>query len=162
MAGTSLGADSALVTSPNRPPSMPAVARILSRYSRAKLEAFVSVAIDLMDALDGDADTEPTGDDQGDQAWIEWHAMPANQKTGSNILAGPEDSEGDDPEEEDDPSGQCDEDGCNTSWPYVPGPGCPISDSGEQPLQDVTLNNDALNLDGWWLSSGKMPMQGHY
>jgi hypothetical protein len=37
---------------------MPAVARILSRYERGELAAFVSVAIDLLDVLDGDADIE--------------------------------------------------------------------------------------------------------
>ena len=37
---------------------MPAVARILARYDRAKLEAFLSVAIDLLDTLDGEPDIE--------------------------------------------------------------------------------------------------------
>lgn len=43
-----------------------------------------------------------------------------------------------DPElEEDDPTGQCDEDGVNTAYSFVPytvgghGPGCPISDPDE-------------------------------
>lgn len=39
-------------------PSMPAVARILARYDRNALAAFISVAIDLLDALDGDPDVE--------------------------------------------------------------------------------------------------------
>ncbi|OJY68608.1 MAG: hypothetical protein BGP16_05005 [Sphingobium sp. 66-54] len=44
---------------------MPAVAAILARYDRASLEAFLSVAIDLLDAMDGDPDVEdddPSGD----------------------------------------------------------------------------------------------------
>lgn len=39
-------------------PPMPAVARILARYDRPKLEAFISVAIDLLDVLAGDPDLE--------------------------------------------------------------------------------------------------------
>lgn len=38
---------------PTTPP-MPAVARILARYDRDKLSAFISVAIDLLDTLAGD------------------------------------------------------------------------------------------------------------
>jgi len=62
---------------------MPAVQRILLRYARndrETLEAFLSVAIDLLDLMDGDPDLEDSndreahdGDDQGDIAWIEWH-----------------------------------------------------------------------------------------
>jgi hypothetical protein len=50
---------------------MPAVARILSRYPREKLAAFIAVAIDLLDTLDGDADLEPGGDDEltGDEQY---------------------------------------------------------------------------------------------
>ena len=40
------------------PAPMPAVARVLSRFDRPQLEAFLSVAIDLLDVMDGDADTE--------------------------------------------------------------------------------------------------------
>lgn len=44
--------------------------------------------------------------------------------------------------EEDDPAGQCDEDGVNTAsgsflWGSPEGPGCPISDPGEQPGERV-------------------------
>lgn len=39
-------------------PPMPAVAAILSRYDRQQLEAFVTVAIDLLDVADGDPDAE--------------------------------------------------------------------------------------------------------
>lgn len=44
-------------------PRMPAVARILARYDREKLEAFISVAIDLLDALDPNPDVELNGDE---------------------------------------------------------------------------------------------------
>lgn len=92
------------------PAPMPAVARILSRFDRPTLEAFLSVAIDLIDTFDGDPDLED--DDPAEDA-------DAN--------------EDDDPREEDDPSGQCDEDGINTGggWQSNPsGPGCSISDGG--------------------------------
>lgn len=132
---------------------MPAVARILSRYDRAKLEAFVSVAIDLLDVMDGDPDAE-TGNDLEDDfalsenalawedgpgctiadkdagAYVEWHTRPAN----SRRHGGPESMIGHEDDEEDDPAGQCDEDGINTAHDlirYTPGssgPGCPISD----------------------------------
>jgi len=89
-------------------PPMPAVARILSRYDRKQLEAFLSVAIDLLDTLDGDENVED-----------------------SDV------SEDDDPREEDDPPGQCDEDEINTGSgiayrrdPMSNGPGCPLSDCG--------------------------------
>lgn len=42
---------------PTTPP-MPAVARILARYDRPKLAAFIAVAIDLLDTLGGDPDLE--------------------------------------------------------------------------------------------------------
>lgn len=126
MANTPLRAESALVTFPNQVPPMPAVARILSRYDRAKLEAFVSVAIDLLDVLDGDPDLEEEEREDDDPA------------------------EADDEPEEDDHSGQCDEDGINTVHPacgrtYL-GAGCPISDANERSLQDVTLNPDASGI----------------
>ena len=33
-------------------------ARILSRHQRAKVEAFIEIALDLLDAVDGDCDLE--------------------------------------------------------------------------------------------------------
>ncbi|SCW36799.1 hypothetical protein SAMN02927924_00229 [Sphingobium faniae] len=66
MANTDLRADSALVTLPNCLPSMPAVARILSRYDRERLEGFVAIAIDLMDLMDGDPDLEDGDADEDD------------------------------------------------------------------------------------------------
>ena len=58
MATNPLGGESAIVTLPGMIPPMPAVARVLSRYDRGKLAAFVTVAIDLLDVLDGDPDRE--------------------------------------------------------------------------------------------------------
>ncbi|MEW6628692.1 MAG: hypothetical protein AB1431_18090 [Pseudomonadota bacterium] len=130
MATNSLRAESALVTLPNRLPPMPAVQRILLRYARhdrETLEAFLSVAIELLDTLDGDADAESGNDleddftlspiavaytdhgpgcpvsDQDAGAWIEWNTMRGSQKRGPNILAGREDDEDDDAAEDDDP-----------------------------------------------------------
>lgn len=39
-------------------PPMPAVARILARYERPQLEAFLTIAIDLLDTMDPDPDLE--------------------------------------------------------------------------------------------------------
>lgn len=51
---------------PASQPNMPAVARILSHYDRESLEAFLSVALDLLDAMDGDADGEDATDAEDD------------------------------------------------------------------------------------------------
>ncbi|MEO6151867.1 MAG: hypothetical protein ABIT09_01240 [Croceibacterium sp.] len=40
------------------PAAMPAVALILARYQRPQLEAFLSIALDLLDTMDGDGDAE--------------------------------------------------------------------------------------------------------
>ena len=59
MANLSIKTHSATVTPfPRAVPPMPAVARILARYDRDKLEAFISVAIDLIDTLDGPHDPD--------------------------------------------------------------------------------------------------------
>ncbi len=151
-----------IVAIQNRVPVMPAVTRILSRYDRANLEAFISVAIDLLDVIDDDPDLEdseasnPDVDERGrllpdvyvpasqdedrEHAWIEWHTMRGSQKRGPNILAGHEDDEDDDASEDDDPAGQCDEDEISAIVPLSDGPGCPISDVDERSAQPVTLN----------------------
>jgi hypothetical protein len=139
-----------------------AVARALSGFNREQLGSAVEVLIALMDIADPDPDLEDATDaeddhalspvakhfaapgpgcdiaDAGENAWIEWNTMRASQKRGPNITQPHEDDEDDDPAEEDDPSGQCDEDGINTSRRIVfshgtshDGPGCPISDPGE-------------------------------
>lgn len=48
---------------PAAPSPMPAAMAILSRFDREKLAAFVEIAIDLADAMDGDTDLEPSGDE---------------------------------------------------------------------------------------------------
>lgn len=53
---------------PSSQPNMPAVARILSAYDRKSLEAFLSVALDLLDTMDGDADLEDGTDAEDDFA----------------------------------------------------------------------------------------------
>lgn len=71
MADQTLGADSAhVIPLPHQFPPMPAVARILARHPRRRVEAFITVVIDLLDTLDGDADFERTGaeDDFTDHA----------------------------------------------------------------------------------------------
>lgn len=125
-------------------PPMPAVARILSRFDRWQVEGFIAVALELLDAIDGDSDVELNGDEQdsdgdekGDQAWVEWTTMHGSQKHGPNRLAGEEDDEEDDAPEDDDPAGQCDEDGINCGaghfWMHGNSydcPGCYISEPG--------------------------------
>lgn len=49
----------------DRVPAPPAaVSRVLSRFDRPALEAFIAVALDLLDLADGDSDLEETGDEQ--------------------------------------------------------------------------------------------------
>ncbi|AEG50768.1 hypothetical protein Sphch_3153 [Sphingobium chlorophenolicum L-1] len=111
---------------------MPAVSAILSRYDRETLAAFITVAIDLMDAADGDPDIEPNGDedddpgDLRDSGWPEWHTrgkskeafMSASRQSfvgwdGRTIRADlHEDTEIDDPAEEDDAPEEDGEDRC--------------------------------------------------
>ena len=118
------------INHPAAQPSPPAaISRILSRFTRAELEGFVAVAIDLMDLVDGEADAEDGNDleddftlteyakgfggrgpgceisDQDAGAWIEWNTMRGSQKRGPNIMAGREDDEDDDAAEDDDPAG---------------------------------------------------------
>lgn len=134
MAETQLPADSArVIPYPYAIAPMPAVARILSRYDRPRLAAFITVAIDLLDAIDGDPDLEPGGDDEpreaegdaGDTAWIEWTAMHGRKKRGPNIASQSEDDE---------PTGdELDGNGCEDDFMThaAKGPGCPIADPGE-------------------------------
>lgn len=73
-------------------PPMPAVARILSRFDRPALEGFIAVAIELIDTLDGEADTEDDDPPEID-----------------------DDPEQDDPGEDDDPAEDSDPDYCLAS-----------------------------------------------
>lgn len=118
MNGTYIAPRGAVVALNNLPP-MPAVQRILLRYARndrESLEALLSVAIDLLDLMDGDPDLEDgadreahDGDDQGDISWSEWH-----QRGWRDLLkAGPEVattcSIGDYEDDEDDDAGEDDD-----------------------------------------------------
>lgn len=45
-------------------PSVPAaILRTLGRFDRPVLESFITVAIELLDVMDGDTDLEPNGDE---------------------------------------------------------------------------------------------------
>jgi len=87
------------------PAAPAAVMRILSRYDRPRLAAFVAVAIDLLDVLDGDADLEPNGDDEptGDEqdaAYVEWTSLRGNQRGLACSASANEDDEQDDFDED--------------------------------------------------------------
>lgn len=45
------------------PPPPAIVTHVLSRFSRDQLAGFITVAIDLLDLADSDADLEPNGDE---------------------------------------------------------------------------------------------------
>ncbi len=94
---------------PGTIPPMPAVARILARYDRDKLEAFIAVAIDLIDTLDGPLDPDtpdyrpctdglPGDPDEaehaGDERDLSWPNRIAQERLGLNM--GTEDDEADD------------------------------------------------------------------
>jgi hypothetical protein len=150
MATQPIGGESApVITPPQFPPAAAGriAASLLNRHSAHEIAEAVTVLIDVLDLLGGDADEEdddpdlePTGDEE-DGAWVEWQTMRGSQKRGPNILPTyNEDDEDDDPAEEDDPSGQCTEDeiscgaghwagSTSLSWN---GPGCPIADTGEE------------------------------
>ena len=93
-------------------PPMPAVARILARYDRPQVEAFVEVAIALLDTLDGDPNVEDGDED----------CCPAGD---DGVFAGRQPGEAfggigsDDDEEEDDPGGgsiECEPEGPEDEW----------------------------------------------
>lgn len=68
MASRALGAESALINpltftlTPGMAPAAPLM-RMLARYDRAKVEAFVEISISLLDLMDGDPDVELNGDE---------------------------------------------------------------------------------------------------
>lgn len=124
----------------------PALMAILSRFDRPTLEAFLSVAVDLLDTLDPDPDAEQStwleaiearehdaglpedseaGGDEQDAAYIEWHTKPANRRKGrSETIEGEEDDETVSAEDEFHPNGGSF--ALGRGWPA--GCGCPISD----------------------------------
>lgn len=105
-------------------PRAPA-ARLLDFYNREQIGAAVEVLLSALDYADGDADSEPNGDER-DTSYIEWTDMRGCQKTGHNIALGHED------DEDDDPAGQYDEDEYTSHRPNGWGAGCPISDSDHE------------------------------
>lgn len=70
-----------LIRHPASLPRIPAVAAILARYDRRKVETFIEVAISLLDTLDGDADREDDDADSENEnrfpgtGWAEWHTF---------------------------------------------------------------------------------------
>lgn len=138
------------------PPCFPPAAavrlasRLLDAHTQAQIADAITVLIDVLDLIGGDAEAEespgedsfmprlaagpgcPVADGAGDQSWTEWHSRSA-QRRRSNA---PEFAIGSEDDEQDDPAGQCDEDGINTGIGYAldSGAGCTISDpGGEQP-----------------------------
>ena len=63
MATKAIGPESAYVTLPNHFAPMPAVMRTLAQFDRTSLEGFISVAIGLLDVVDGDPEMELNGDE---------------------------------------------------------------------------------------------------
>ena len=70
MATRAIGAQSAPVINPLQFTLTPGMApaaplmRMLARYDRAKVEAFVEISISLLDLIDGDPDIELNGDEE--------------------------------------------------------------------------------------------------
>ena len=159
MAGNPIGREVQPVTLPGMIPPMPAVARILARYDRGKVEAFIEVAIGLLDTLDGDPEAEDCTDVEDDfalssqarwwgprqesdseaGAYAEWHTLPASSRKAGQCMVnacGNEDDEEDDAPEEDDHSGMIDEDGVNTCVPGMHWAGAMIPFGPGCPLSD--------------------------
>ena len=107
------------------PSQVPALRRVFSSYDRETLELAITVAIDFVDALDGDPEMEPDGDEL-DAAWVEWLSMRGAAKCGPNY------ADFEDAEEDDHPGFVANEDdpfGYRQSNPNH-GAGCLISDPG--------------------------------
>lgn len=85
------------------------IEHILSRFDRKQIEAFITIAIDLLDvANDPDAEDDGTG---GDWSRPEWHTAGRHKEpafiteTKIAVIYDPEDREEDDAAEDDDPAG---------------------------------------------------------
>ncbi|CAM3134988.1 hypothetical protein SPAN111604_05560 [Sphingomonas antarctica] len=149
-------------------PPMPAVSRILARFDRRQVEGFISVAIDLLDTLDGDAENEDGGDDEpdddwkGDQSFAEWHTRgrhklsPFGAEHGNTTCRGfLEDTEADDHAEDDDPESGIED------QPHDAEEDCGAEEAGEreQMMGDVlTLPCFAIEPDP---ETGRRPYVGH-
>lgn len=137
-----------MATAYQLPTAATPIERILSRFDRKQIEDFVEIAISLLDvANDPDLEEDDPSEANGDE-------QDACGSYEEDMVHGDDGQAGDPTDtEEDDPSGQCDEDGVNTTpfagyWVHGrnhDGPGCPISDPGEWPVP-LTLNPDA---DSW-------------
>lgn len=147
MASTPLGPVSGSVTRMNQLPSMPAVARILSRFDRQQLSGFIAVAIDLADAMDGDPEAEelPLEDafvshnaafadedsDGKDTSWPEWHTRGRFKAAASELRDTSIHEDDEDNGDRLDGSGaEDDPDYRRIAAHLSDGPGCPISDQG--------------------------------
>ena len=111
-------------------PSPVIIPNLFSTFDRNTIASAVEVLVAVLDAMDGDTDVEPNGDEEdsdgderGDPAYLEWHTRGSHKmdRHGAERLARDlhshilhEDAEDDDPAEDDDHSGQRDEDECNT------------------------------------------------
>lgn len=84
-------------------PVLPNVTRILARFQRPQIEAFITIAIDLLDTIDGDSEVEANGDE--------------TDHMGS-------------------------EDDYNPASHRFDGPGCPLSDPGEDNDSDFCTAGD--------------------
>lgn len=128
-------------------PPLVAVARILGRFDRQTLEAFLTVAVDLLDITDGDPDLENATDLEDD------HAL-SPQATGYDTAPGcPASDTGelddDDHGIEDDPRG------CDPETDY----GAEEAGEIEQMTQDVpTVSCYAIEPD----ANGKRPFVGYW
>ena len=80
---------------PTAIPAAPTVLQVLGRFDRQSLASFITVAIDLLDVVDGDNDAEPNGDEQDGNA-SEDEFMHHGHSLGCPIA---------DPGEDDDPGG---------------------------------------------------------
>ena len=80
MATRAIGADSVSVTLPPHFAPMPTVMRTLAKFDRESLEGFITVAISLLDIVDGDADYEDNCMDRvaySDAAAHDWPTLRA-------------------------------------------------------------------------------------
>lgn len=137
------------------PPPPAAVSRILATFDRAEIEAFIAVAIDLLDLSEPDPDAEeidledsfvdhhadgpgcPVADSAGDQSAVEWTTLRGAQRRGPNIVAH-EDEEDDDPAEDvgDAQDGNFAEDDAVANFAWLGnGPGCPVSDPDRDEME---------------------------
>lgn len=133
-------------------PTIPAITRILSRFDREQLAAFIEIAIDLADVMGGDPDVELNGDeadDDGDTrdiSFSEWHMRGRNKLTdkGGEIEVTVNATE-DDEAYGDERDGNGAED--DFMRHHADGPGCPISDAGGGAVDDEGEQREYFPMD---------------